>query len=380
MYFVKRGSTLHPTDEADLDIHKALPPGNFIIKEDMFGRYFFEGIDDFQLPDKLYGDTAQLAERILRTYNDRPGSTGVMLSGEKGSGKTLLAKVISHISKSNGWPTVVINTAFFGDKFNSLIQAIDQPCIVLFDEFEKVYDNKQQREMLTLLDVVYPTKKLFLFTINDKWGIDTHLNNRPGRIFYALEYKGLDHDFIAEYCNEKLKEPLKAHIAVLCQISTMFLAFNFDMLQAIVEEMNRYDESPQEALKFVNASPVGENGQSNFAVALMIGGKEIPADDLDSREIEVNPLNIRHKLYVEYEIEDIVRNKKTGKTSGSKTLDEVLESDNAVESRTMYAEFTSDDLKRVDTSAGKFIFINSSKEILTLTKIKKEFSYQHLLA
>ena len=365
-YYVKKGSSFHPADEANLDIRTALPAGNFIVKADMFGNFFFDSIDPFQIPPKLYGDTKELAERILNTYLDREVSTGVLLSGEKGSGKTLLAKVIAHMAKEKGFPSLVINTDLAGDKFNELIQDIEQPCIVLFDEFEKVYEPKVQKEMLTLLDGVFPTKKLFLFTVNDKWDVDVHLTNRPGRIFYSLEYKGLESEFITEYCMDNLKDPLKVHIPVLCQITTVFNAFNFDMLKAVVEEMNRYNETPQEVLKFINASPIGEKGSGNYAVNLVIDGKEIPEDTINTKEVQVNPLNIRHKLYVEYEQEDIVKGKK-----GEPDTTEI---------DTMYEEFTSDDLKKVETSAGKFVFINPSNATLILTRIKKEFSYTSLMA
>jgi hypothetical protein len=58
--------------------------------------------------------------------------------------------------------------------------------------------------MLTLLDGVFPSKKLFILTCNDKWRIDKHMRNRPGCIFYMLDFKGLDADFIREYCEDRL--------------------------------------------------------------------------------------------------------------------------------------------------------------------------------
>ena len=77
--------------------------------------------------------------------------------------------------------------------------------MVLFDEFEKVYDSDEQEEMLTLLDGVFPSKKLFVLTCNDKWRVNQHMRNRPGRIFYMLDFTGLDEDFVVEYCHDNLK-------------------------------------------------------------------------------------------------------------------------------------------------------------------------------
>ncbi|HRZ82907.1 MAG TPA: hypothetical protein P5069_10620, partial [Candidatus Hydrogenedentes bacterium] len=45
------------------------------------------------------------------------------------------------------------------EAFNTFMQAIEQPLVVLFDEFEKVYDDQEQQALLTLLDGVYPSNK-----------------------------------------------------------------------------------------------------------------------------------------------------------------------------------------------------------------------------
>jgi hypothetical protein len=47
--------------------------------------------------------------------------------------------------------------------------------------------------------------------VNDKFKVNQHMRNRPGRIFYMIEYKGLDKQFIREYCQDRLdaKEPAK---------------------------------------------------------------------------------------------------------------------------------------------------------------------------
>ena len=166
-YFLRNGSTFRPSDEANLDLHKALPAGNYIIKEDQFGNMFFETVDSFEFKGKRYGDNIKNCDRIMSTFLKRDASTGVMLTGEKGSGKSLLAKTISIEAAAQGIPTLIINAPWHGDKFNKFIQDIEQPCIVLFDEFEKVYDSDEQESMLTLLDGVFPSKKLFILTCND---------------------------------------------------------------------------------------------------------------------------------------------------------------------------------------------------------------------
>ena len=287
-YFLKSGATFKVATKESMDLHERLPAGNYTVKYDKMGGFFYlEAIEGFEIRGKIYGDTKRVATRILNTFGDRTASTGVMLTGEKGSGKTLLAKMLSTQAREQDIPTIVINAPWCGDEFNAFLQMIEQPTVILFDEFEKVYDRDDQEKMLTLLDGVYPSKKLFVITCNDKWRVNEHMRNRPGRIFYMLDYKGLDQDFIIEYCEDNLKN--KTHIQNVVKIAMMFDQFNFDMLKALVEEMNRYDETPQEAMKMLNAKPEFA-GETRYKVILQPKGLEADfileycEDNLEAKE------------------------------------------------------------------------------------------------
>lgn len=351
-YFLRNGSTFRPSDEANLDLHKSLPAGNYIIKEDQFGNMFFETVDSFEFKGKRYGDNTKNTERIMSTFLKRDASTGVMLTGEKGSGKSLLAKTISITAAEQGIPTLIINAPWHGDKFNKFIQDIEQPCIVLFDEFEKVYDSDEQESMLTLLDGVFPSKKLFILTCNDKWRVDQHMRNRPGRIFYMIDFKGLTQEFIMEYCEDNLIN--KLHIPKICNITSLFAQFNFDMLKALIEEMNRYDETPEEALTMLNVKPEFDEG-NKFALSLKIDGKKLDEKNLEDREWKGNPL--QQPVRVEYQI-----------------VEKDSDGDEYTDWET--TTFTHTDLVKIDSAKGIFHFKNKAGGNLTLTRMKeKSFHY-----
>jgi len=284
-YFLKSGSSFKVSTKDSLDLHEKLPAGNYIIKADPFGNLYLEQIESFVKPSKLYGDTFKNTDRIIRTFTERTVSTGIMLNGEKGSGKTLLAKNIAIELAEQGVPTIVINSPWHGDNFNKLLQDIEQPCMVLFDEFEKVYDRDEQESILTLLDGVFGSKKLYALTCNDKWRVDQHMRNRPGRIYYMIDFKGLGAEFITEYCNDNLDA--KHHIEKICSIASLFAEFNFDMLKALVEEMNRYNESPQESLRMLNAKPEFDGG-TKYDVKVVFNGVDV--EGVNPSVFDGNPL------------------------------------------------------------------------------------------
>lgn len=286
-YYIRNGNTFRVTDEAAVDIQRQLPPSTFVVKVDQFGNFFLELTDPFTPLSKVYGDSLANAGRIMSTFRSRPSGTGVLLAGEKGSGKTMLAKQISIDAAAIGIPTILVNTPFCGDPFNKFMQDIDMEAVVLFDEFEKIYDSAQQEALLTLLDGVYPTKKLFVLTCNDKWRVDQHMRNRPGRIFYMLDFEGLSIEFVREYCEDNLLN--QDYVEAVCRMSLLFAKFNFDMLKALVEEMNRYNEDPQAAIRLLNAKPEYSDKVA-FNIEVVHEGKQIPKDWLDTKQWSGNPL------------------------------------------------------------------------------------------
>lgn len=271
--FMKSGNSFIPSPPSSY-VDK-LPAATYTVGlHPMTQQFMLNLVDNMEVRHKIYGKSDEWCDRIFNTFMDRPSTTGVLLDGEKGSGKTLLTKLLSIKCRENGIPTIIINSPFTGDAFNSFIQGIEQPALILFDEFEKNYrEHKTQEELLTLLDGVFPTKKLFVLTSNDEYRVNNHLINRPGRIFYFLEYKGLDMDFVVEYCNDNLNDV--SHTEEIVKVASLFEKFNFDLLKALVEEVNRYGERPLLAMELLNAKPASNNSQ-DFTVKVAVNGVAIP--------------------------------------------------------------------------------------------------------
>lgn len=359
-YFAKSGNVFSVESDAFSENFPTLPGGNYLVKFHPMKGFYLETMDVFKLPKKIYGDHQQDAKRILNTFKQRPATTGVLLSGEKGSGKTLLSKLISHNGAAeDSIPTLVINETFTGDAFSTFLSSIVQPAILFFDEFEKVYPAAEQNKILTLMDGVFHSKKLFLLTVNDKFKVDAHMRNRPGRIYYLMEYRGLDVQFIREYSQDNLVN--KDHVTALCTLSSLFSEFNFDMLQAVIEEMNRYGDTPSAALRLLNCKP-DTDVQRAYTVELRIKGQLIPESDLEDDQFTGSPLN--RAFYISYMLHKTVM--KDGKEEEDTDW--------------FNATFSPEDLTRMNADAGIFILKNSKdEEVILRKKTPKTFDYRSVL-
>lgn len=363
-YYVRRGNIFSVSSDNALDIHSKLPANNYIIKYNKnTDEYFLELTEDFKPISKFYGDTVKNADRIINTYLDRTVNTGVMLTGEKGSGKTLLAKTISTKCNALDIPTIIINQPYVGDTFMKFIQDIDQPCVILFDEFEKVYIEETQEFVLTLLDGIINGRKLFVFTCNNKYKVDSNMKNRPGRIYYMLEFAGLDKDFILEYCNDNLIN--KEYTARVSVVANIFSSFNFDMLKALIEEMNRYNESPQEALKLLNTKPEFDDS-GLYTVDITVNG--VAAINVSPAQWEENPLKLDD------------RNFGYGLPIGANNV--VSESNNSCGDfgdGWFHIRLSGSEVSYVNASSGIFIFNRPNNVAVTFTrKSPAPFNYHHL--
>lgn len=271
MPFMKRRTSTLIVDKEDVvTFTDTLPAGFYQVSFDPKQGYYLEDTDGWSRPKKVYGNVGKRVDRVMNTFIDRPNGTGILLSGEKGSGKTLFARLLSLEAIDKGFPVIIVSSPYCGDDFNEFIQSIDQPALVLFDEFEKVYEEKRlQSSMLTLLDGVYPSKKLYVLTVNETT-LNANMMNRPGRLFYHFKYSGVDEAFIRDYCKDNLKDEKK--IEDLVTSTVLFDAFNFDMLQAVVEEINRYGESPKQAFSYLNIEP---DTYGYYKVEIEVPGKTI---------------------------------------------------------------------------------------------------------
>lgn len=262
--------------------HKRLPVGTYLVGISPQG-YYCERVDDMRLPKKLYGSTISRAARCVKTFQSRGNNTGILLSGMKGSGKSLLAKAISVLLLAEGVPTLLLNQAFAGDGFAQFLSSLNTPFVALLDEFEKVYDSDDQEKLLTLLDGVHQSKGMFLLTCNKQHKVDENFINRPSRIFYNMHYKGMEVSAIRELATDTLTD--KKRVDEIVKLSSLFNdEMNFDMVQSAIEEINRYpDQKTSELMEMMNLRPNGMASMYEYSAVIQVEGKTYSGESIFPR-------------------------------------------------------------------------------------------------
>lgn len=224
-----------------------LAPKTYLVScNDKIG-YHLRIVEPLKLPEKVYGDNPELVDKIMRLFEDEQGRTsGVMLHGAKGTGKTLTAVGACIEANERGYPVLLLQSQFYGSEFNAFMADISDSCVVFIDEFEKVFHEQDAiNSTLMLLDGAVKTHKLFILTSNQKLNQEGNglefLANRPSRIFYSIYYGTMEDAVIKEYLDDNLVQ--KSYEADIFALKRSFKLFTIDILKAIVSEVNRYGES-----------------------------------------------------------------------------------------------------------------------------------------
>ena len=252
--------------------------------------YYLTRQSNFKLPSKIYGANNTNKDIIVKAFDDNVGRcTGVVLECYQGTGKSLTAtQVCDHYSKQNV-PVILIQEEYYGGLFENFLASIKEKCVVLVDEFEKLYKEPESiASLLRVLDGGIKTHKLWLLTANENVLADNKyqfLNNRPSRIRYTFTYKTLDPVVIRNYAEDNLIN--KDYVDIILTESSKFTVFTMDILQALVSEINAYTGTgnPTQTIKYLNT----KNGLSldtikyKIKASLKYKGKEFLIESSENK-------------------------------------------------------------------------------------------------
>lgn len=167
-YFKQPGVITIAPDFSGIALDR-VPAGYYRIALSQEIGFYLAAVEPLQVAEKIYGNLLEHLPRIEAAFaeqTDKPLS--VMLEGLKGSGKSLLMKTLAKRFVENEDGIVLMcNAPFTGDAYFEFLQKITQKKIVLMDEFDKVYKEKDDRNnILTLLDGNFSSHTMFVLTMN----------------------------------------------------------------------------------------------------------------------------------------------------------------------------------------------------------------------
>lgn len=240
-----------------LRTYDSLPVQVYTVRFSKSIGFFLDLYSDIAIKEeKVYGVHEEKVDKVLKAFGVFERNLGVILSGAKGIGKSLFAKMLAVKAVSEGLPVLIVDTYIPG--IASYIEEINQEVMVLFDEFDKTFGGIKapdgaadpQTELLTLFDGLSQGKKLFVITCNETRHLSDYLINRPGRFHYHFRFEYPTAVEIREYLRDKLNEEYYGEIEAVVAFASK-VEINYDCLRAIAFEINLGNEF-KDAIKELN--------------------------------------------------------------------------------------------------------------------------------
>lgn len=247
--FIKVGNNILPKPKgADYEL---INGGVYDLKWDRFeGRAIFTENGKLNLPDKVYElkEDITFKTRVLNNFNKNDKSVGIMLAGTKGTGKTMLAKVIA---KESNLPIIIVDSQYPANRLVTFFKQFTTPVCIIFDEIEKNFDTSS---MLDFLDgVEKTTKKLILMTCNNLNRVSEYLQDRCSRVRYIRKYTPTDNlTFLPMLIEDK---QIKNAKEVEEFIKTKFKLPSIDNINAFLNEIKELEDedlSLNDIIKYMN--------------------------------------------------------------------------------------------------------------------------------
>lgn len=227
-YHVSSGS-VHVVEYQDDELLDHIPPAVYRVNYNPFTGFSLVHFKDrFDLPDSLYGNLQTRVDRILRRYEER-NEVSALLTGQKGSGKTLLANVLGNSMIDRNVPVILVDTVDEPAPLKNFLNRLGN-CMFIFDEYRKVFGNEKQEKMLDFFSGSNYNKRCTLVIENREYDVDEFMLNRPGRLLFHYRYGKLELETVTEVC-EARKVPK--------HITEMILAYSANVHELGMDNLNK---------------------------------------------------------------------------------------------------------------------------------------------
>ena len=263
MKVVVRGSRYDVYSGEDVSTFDELPVGTYYAEKYLETPYL-KKTKNAETSERVYGDVHEKALHVLRAFEASNRSLGVILSGEKGLGKSLFGRLLCSEARGHGYPTVMVSGFFTG--LPEFLDSIEQECVVFFDEFDKTFDQDidtpentpdAQANMLSLFDGTFHGKKLFVVTCNDVNDLSEYFVNRTGRFHYNFRFVYPTEAETRAYLLDNLER--RDDVDEITKFSRK-TPLSYDSLRSVCFEMNLTGASFHDALDVLNVLNFQKHG------------------------------------------------------------------------------------------------------------------------
>lgn len=271
MKAISQGDNTYDIFDDSLRVYEQLPPQSYVVRfSERRGFYLSKYVEMEINEEKVYGVHDAKVNKVMASFGEMNRSLGVILSGDKGIGKSLFAKMLAATAIQSGIPVIVVDRFING--IASYIESIEQEVMILFDEFDKTFgdvnardgESSPQTALLTLFDGLSGGKKLFVVTCNELRKLNEYLINRPGRFHYHFRFDYPSAAEIKQYLQDKLCDEYYGEIDNVVSFAGK-VSLNYDCLRSIAFELN-HGLSFAEAIKDLN---IVNMEQESYKVTLL---------------------------------------------------------------------------------------------------------------
>jgi SpoVK/Ycf46/Vps4 family AAA+-type ATPase len=224
------------------------------------GEDIFKENGELSLPTKVYTSKKDefFKKRVLTYFNNAfTDTTGVMLAGTKGTGKTIMAKVLA---KESNLPIIIVDSEYPEYRLIKYFKQISTPVCILFDEVDKSFDTEK---MLDFLDGLQKTsKKLVIMTCNNLHKVSEYLQDRCSRIRYLRKYTTEDNLEFLDVLIEDMGIKNVEEVSKFCRENIKLLSM--DNIVAFLNEVKMLEDEDitlEEIISVMNIDHVQPKGE-----------------------------------------------------------------------------------------------------------------------
>lgn len=347
--------------EGSAEMLDLIPNGYYTLEMNILTGLYLQKATVNVIEEKMYGNYKSKISKILKNFKQSKRNFGAILSGKKGMGKSSFAKKIAEEAVKE-MPVLLVDKNLNG--MAGFLNSIEQECLILFDEFEKTFkqnqEEKEQDQLLSLLDGISAGKKLFVITCNELDGLSDYMLNRPGRFHYHFKFNKPSYEELTEYLNDNLL--IKKEYQKILDFA-LRVELNFDCLRALCFEINEGSEL-KEALEDLNISNSNERSYYNVIIKDKKTGETI-------EKVENKWLNLTSDQVERVDYYDEKEDKEFVITFRTKNIKTKVENFKEI--------FYLEKIEKLEYYNDKEEWEQSNKEeIYLIFEAKKDFGYENL--